>query len=106
MGKRESRDRDDPIGDYTEWANNRYNPGYWLGGRVPPHVKNYWTPKDRRWLGVMMLLPYIVALVFVVRRGLDYDLDQIIMAGAFSAPYVAFGLFLLLAPAGKKKPPS
>jgi hypothetical protein len=55
MGKRRRKGSDDPIGDYIEWSNNRYNPGYWLGGRTPPNVKNLWSPKDRRWMGAVLL---------------------------------------------------
>ena len=42
----------DRIDEYTEWVENRYNPGYWIGGRVPPSVKNLWSTKDRKWVGL------------------------------------------------------
>jgi hypothetical protein len=37
MGKR--RERRDPFADYVEWSNNRYNPGHYLGGNIPPHLR-------------------------------------------------------------------
>ena len=101
MGPRRKRD-DDPIGDYIEWSNNRYNPGYWLGGRVPPHFKDRLTPKDRRWIGVILLLPFVVATVLTWRRGWPYG-DESLMMGAFGVPCLILSLVLLLAPSGKKK---
>ena len=29
----------DAIADYVEWAENRYNPGYFLGGNIVPHLR-------------------------------------------------------------------
>jgi hypothetical protein len=72
---------------------------------VPPGVKNLWTPKDRRGMGAVMLIPAIVYLVVELRRG-DVDIDKVIMAGALLAAWVGFALFLLLAPSGRTKPPS
>jgi hypothetical protein len=103
MGKRGRKGSDDPIGDYVEWSNNRYNPGYWLGRRVPSDVKNLWSPKDRRWMGAVLLSPFIIALVVVTTQGLKYTDDDLILTMLGSAPFVLFGLFLLLAPSGNKK---
>ena len=32
------RDREDPIEDYREWADHRYDPGYWT-----PVGKGFWS---------------------------------------------------------------
>ncbi len=32
-------EEDDPIGRYVEWTENRYSPGYYLGGRLPPTIR-------------------------------------------------------------------
>jgi hypothetical protein len=29
----------DPAEDYNEWIRNRYNPGYYLGGRISPLMR-------------------------------------------------------------------
>ena len=29
----------DPFADYIEWTEHRFDPGYYLGGRIPPHLK-------------------------------------------------------------------
>jgi hypothetical protein len=48
-----SRNRDpfdpppDPAPEYTEWIQHRYDPGYWLGGRIPPYLKRKQTKHSR-----------------------------------------------------------
>jgi hypothetical protein len=36
--KRNDRPRD-PVEDWREIMDNRYNPGYWVGGRIHPLIK-------------------------------------------------------------------
>ena len=35
----ERQRRVDPFADYIEWAAHRYDPGYYLGGNLPPHLR-------------------------------------------------------------------
>jgi hypothetical protein len=28
-----------PFADYKEWAQHRYDPGHYLGGRIAPHLR-------------------------------------------------------------------
>ena len=49
---------EDPLKEYNEWIRNRYNPGYYLGGRLPPMIRAYQavlSAKEKR-----------VALFFIV----------------------------------------
>jgi hypothetical protein len=63
MKKKRSRFRaDDLFGEYREWADNRYNPGHWLGANVPPDTRNLWSPKDRRWLGALFVTTSVLVL--------------------------------------------
>lgn len=55
MGKRNNKRERDPIAEYREWADNRYNPGHWLGANTPPDTNGLWSSKDRRGLGAMLL---------------------------------------------------
>lgn len=34
------------IAMYREWAEHRYDPGYYLGGRIPPYLRR--SPANRR----------------------------------------------------------
>lgn len=75
QGKREppahNRDRQrDPIADYVEWTENRYNPGYYLGGNIAPHLrKAELSPKGRRLsavlLGVSGLIEIGASITFI-----------------------------------------
>jgi hypothetical protein len=49
MTRRRRKD-DDPIADYVEWSNHRYDPGYYLGGNIPPFLRRLdRNPMHRRW---------------------------------------------------------
>jgi hypothetical protein len=55
MGK--EKQPPDPIGDYIEWTEHRYDPGYYLGGRIPPHLrKSNLGPRGRRNAGILLLM--------------------------------------------------
>ena len=53
MAKRTSRKG--PFDDYVEWTQHRYDPGYYLGGNLPPHLrKAALGPKGRRLAGMLL----------------------------------------------------
>src|SRR5438046_2802983 len=93
-------EKDDPIRQYKEWAENRYNPGYWVG-RVPPSVKNLWSTKDRRWLGMAYVFTCIIALGVTIHE--VRDLDSIIYAIIALLPFLVPGLIMLFSKDLKKK---
>jgi hypothetical protein len=42
-------EQSDPIGQYVEWAEHRYDPGHYLGGNSPPPLrKQALGPKARK----------------------------------------------------------
>jgi hypothetical protein len=60
-------DERDPLADYNEWVRNRYNPGYYLGGRLTPFmrgVQSLFSARER-WVAAIVL----VACVFLVIAG-------------------------------------
>ena len=64
MGKRREND---PIADYIEWSNHRYNPGYYLGGTIPPWLRNLdRNPQRRRRVGITMLISTAISAVALV----------------------------------------
>jgi len=64
MGKRRE---DDPIADYVEWSNNRYNPGHYLVGNLPPWLRNLnRSPKRRRDVGISMLISAVLGVATLV----------------------------------------
>jgi hypothetical protein len=57
----------DPIADYKEWTDNRYNPGYFTGGRLGPGIR--WAQRtfsrwDRRVLFIVLIL-WLAAMVAI-----------------------------------------
>lgn len=61
--------RPDPIADYVEWADNRYNPGYFLGGRIPPYLKKASLGRRARRLAAIALA---IETVISVAAGVMY----------------------------------
>ena len=54
----------DPFADYVEWTNNRYNPGHYLGGNLPPELrKSAMGPKGRRLAGLMLGVSAVLSFV-------------------------------------------
>ena len=94
MGKRK-RPTEDPLAQYTEWAANRYNPGHWVGGKVPPDVKNLWSPKDRRRLGSL----YVGTCAIGLALGLKYaeSTDDLVLLVVLLLPTLVPGLIMLFA---------
>lgn len=65
MGKRKRRG--DPMADYIEWIDNRYNPGHYLGGNVPPYLrKSSLGPNARRLAGLALALTALMGLASLV----------------------------------------
>lgn len=49
------RNPSDPFADYLEWIEHRYDPGYYLGGNLPPHLrKASLGPRARRLAGILL----------------------------------------------------
>jgi hypothetical protein len=60
-------DHRDPIADYIEWTNNRYNPGYYLGGNVSPFLRaSRLSPRSRRLMSGGLALSALLAVASVL----------------------------------------
>jgi hypothetical protein len=60
----------DRIADYVEWTENRYNPGYYLGGNIVPHLrKSRLSRRGRRLSGALLaisgFMEVVVSIAFV-----------------------------------------
>jgi hypothetical protein len=91
MDGRNRADGPDAFVDYIEWTEHRYDPGYFLGGNLPPHLRSASLgPHARRRAGVL-----IGIMAFVMFGG-----GLMTLAGGFSAvsvPSVALVLIVLFA---------
>jgi len=62
-------ERRDPIADYTEWADHRYDPGYFTGGRLPPTLRAYQKilkPREKRVLLGLLIIAGVVAVLGLI----------------------------------------
>jgi hypothetical protein len=61
------KERPDPIADYIEWSNNRYNPGHYLGGNIPPYLrKSSLGPRARRLAGLSLAISATMGIVSII----------------------------------------
>ena len=61
----------DPAEDYNEWIRNRYNPGYYLGGRISPLMRasqRLFTGTEKRVGAVLLLACFVLAVAAFVWR--------------------------------------
>ena len=97
MSKRGRREPD-PFHDIREWQDHRYDPGYFLGGRIHPLIK---AGRPNRYGWVLLafgLLGFV--LIFLTPRE-DTAWWQYAGAAALLLLYVTAGFKLLR---GKKRP--
>ena len=71
--------------DYTEWINHRYDPGYYLGGRIPPYLKRRRGGAGNSY-GWVLIVGAAMAFVFLIdaihrRVGLEMILGTILASG-------------------------
>jgi hypothetical protein len=65
------RKSDDPIGDYVEWTEHRYDPGYYTGGRLSPAVRAWQrllSSREKRVLLIVIIVVAILAIASLVRQ--------------------------------------
>jgi hypothetical protein len=58
MGKKKDYDY---IEDIKEWQDHQYDPGYYLGGKIPPYIK---SPGNRKYLGLALLIPVFMMVIY------------------------------------------
>ena len=63
---------DDPIGDYVEWTEHRYDPGHYTGGRLSPFMRSLqglFSSREKRVLLVVIIVVVIVVIALRLRQG-------------------------------------
>ena len=89
------KQKPDPIGDYIEWTEHRYTPGYYLGGRIPPYLKkSSLGPKGRRNGGILLLIGGFVGGAGLIWSPGDTWIR--VVSAAWPALMVFAGLVMLL----------
>jgi hypothetical protein len=90
------RDAVDPIADYIEWTEHRYDPGYYLGGRLPPHLRRASLGRRARrrasvLLGILGLMTFLRVLDPALRDGWQF-------LAVFALPALMFAAALRMYP--------
>jgi hypothetical protein len=94
----------DPVAEYREWIEHRYTPGYYGSyGKTPPSVRNFWSKRDRKWLGTLYIAVPLIGFILAFRRGVQFD-DYLLGFALWAGVYFAIGLILLLARDKPKEP--
>jgi hypothetical protein len=68
QGRGSKKEERDPIADYKEWSDHRYDPGYFTGGRLPPGVRamqKMLSTRDKRVL--LFIIVGVLAVLFAGR---------------------------------------
>ncbi|GEM_PF-2695006 len=99
---RKTEKRKSSIDTYEEWLEHQYDPGYYLGGRIPSYLLG---KRPNKWgyapLTTGFLFSILFVVVFLVSRPTRFDLRLLIgcvAAGGFVALQLASGLILLRKP--------
>jgi hypothetical protein len=94
-------EENNPIVQYQEWAEHRYNPGRWLGGNVPPSTRNLWSGINPRWLGTVYVGGSIVG-GWLAFRGARNSADLVYALLALSVYFIP-GVIMLVARGRKRR---
>jgi hypothetical protein len=69
---------DDPIGDYVDWTEHRYDSGYYLGGNVSPFLrKSRMSPRVRRLVAVPLAISALIATFGAIAVASDATLSRV-----------------------------
>lgn len=100
---KEEKDNNHYIEDLEEWQDNQYNPGYYLGGKIPGNLLYSGRPKM---IGIMLigiglstLIPLVLGIISIFHSEesllpIEYILRlvQIAAFGAFSLVMIVNGI--------------
>lgn len=60
------------LSDLEEWNRNQYNPGYWTGGNIPPHIKVL-SKGGSKTIGIVALICGIFIFGIIINSLLNID---------------------------------
>ena len=63
------------LNDLAEWNQNQYNPGYWVGGNIPPHVKVL-NQAGSKVIGITALIWAVIILGVIVNSLINADYNN------------------------------
>ena len=102
------------IDEFTEWQENQYNPGHWIGGITP---NNLLSPRRPKVVGVVLILIALLMLllfIFVLSNYMNerqtlismehvYYIAQLVLLGGFALLLLIGGMMKVMRKNGGKK---
>jgi hypothetical protein len=100
MSKHDSRPPD-PFAEIQEWQDHRYDPGYFLGGRIHPVLKSG-RPNRYGWV-LLVIGAFGFVMIFSFPHGENPWWQYLIAAGLFIVYFVAGVKLLRRQPGGSPR---
>lgn len=83
------KDNENDLEDLQDWSEHQYDPGYWTGGNIPPHMKRGKFFKLCGFfcllLGIFLMLPGLGSLFFDQSINIEEKIKFIILGLFLSA---------------------
>ncbi len=94
---------DDPIGDYVEWTEHRYDPGYYLGGNISPFLrKSRMSPRVRRLASVPLAISALIASVGAIAAASDATLSRVMWLWTAAGAILLWGATIVMFRSGAR----
>jgi hypothetical protein len=94
MGKKNRNQREDPFADWREAQDHRYDPGYWLGGRIDPLIRaSHKSNRPNKYGWVLLVSGFFTVATTVPSLGGGASASDILD----SLLFLAFGVVLIAA---------
>lgn len=87
--KKEKKHPSEFLNEIDEWSEKQYNPGYWTGGNIPPHIRH-----GGKLGGILLLIIGILIICFLPLNFFSFKSTTYIIS-------IIFGIVLIIA--GLKK---
>ena len=63
------------IDELTEWQENQYNPGHWIGGITPNNLLSPRKPKIMGWVLILIALLLLISFIYVFIGYVDESMN-------------------------------
>lgn len=96
LNQQKHTDSDEYINDLEEWMEHQYDPGYWTGGNIPPHIKYMKRPPRLILLLLGVLIMILSAYRFFINLNSDISACLLNLVMFFIGGVIAISNFKVL----------
>ncbi|MDF2519697.1 MAG: hypothetical protein K0R84_325 [Clostridia bacterium] len=87
--------KDDYIEKIQEWQEHQYDPGYYIGGNIPPVITHTGRPKLLGWFWVISAI--VSAIIVGVMLKAVYEAEEIVSILIIAVPLYVLIIFYFIA---------